>query len=640
MKPLPSTTRTLLILEDCSEPLSKLVGSGLCRVIEVDGRLLPLDRGADVLRVHDVVPFDQLYRLNQRAKEIAAGWYMVAGKDVTWSRDLGVSIGDCLRLPLSYRLARSFRYAALLEVLAQEGWGQDLLVWGMSPAYGRSSLPDRDLRGIFDHFVGAWSQVKDQRRTEGRLRGLTDYAMRSGRSLRFFLRYGMSQARKAARTTRQMLDKRRVRKPGPPASGREDAPRIFSSPDTVIGGFIQRLVSHLDAELVLHEPVVPDWEVRYKVVRDYGARIEEIVESPALERLCGADSPWLLPILERWMREQLPTTAGHLVDEGLRFIQLLDQERIDAVIMPMAWANTPRMQLRVAQTRGIPTCVVQDGVLVAHEGTPAPEIAPDCALVLGPSGRRWFEEAGVPPDSIVAAGEHIWSDLPQLADHESTTRPEGRRSTVLYCAPRPSVHGAQLSLFEADEEIERVCRAVASVPELTLLVRVHPRTVVEFPGAEWKGRVEQRILDILGVRGVMCDELQPYEATLAEVDLVICYPSTTLVQAAHAGKDTIMVDFSGRQATLVPGVPVAFSSDELSSQLRAYVEGGTGDGTSQAILGEHLSQVDHARFVEQTAALLDSLRTPGAEGCGDSLTAAGASGMAKCGSGDPSTGRA
>jgi hypothetical protein len=604
--------RTLLIFEDCPEPLSTLLDGRQCRVVEVDGRALVPDHGGEILRLHDLVPYDQLYRLNQQAKRIAASWYMVLGKDATWSRELGISIGDCLRFPLALRLARYLRYAALLGVLARERSGQEMLVWGRSPSGLRSVLPDRDFHSLLNYFIHPWVQTKPDHGSAGglrasgseRLREAIEQGVRSCRVLLLFSRSVVSAARRAIRAAPTSVDR-----PLAPEVEREDRLRIFTSPDTVLNPFIEGISAQMGAHLVRHAQVRTDWEVRYRAFRDYTRRAERITDSPELAGLCGADAPWLLPIIQRWLREQLPANAAHLIDAGLEFAELLHRRQIAGMFMPMAWAGVPRMQLRIAQAMGIPTSVIQDGVLERHETTAVPEVDPDFAVVLGPSGTRWFVEAGVSPERILPAGEHIWRGQLRPVDREPAVRADAGVLTVLYCAPRPSIHGAQYSLFEADEEIEIVCNAVASFPQLRLVLRVHPRTVDEFPGAAWKARVAQQLFRAVGDRGVMGDELQQYEAALGGADLVICYPSTTLVQAAHAGKHTIMCDFSGRQAVPVPGVPVAFSHGQLVDQLRAYTQGADMERSQRAMLKEHLSlDIDYAEFVGDVATLLRELR--------------------------------
>ena len=193
----------------------------------------------------------------------------------------------------------------------------------------------------------------------------------------------------------------------------------------------------------------------------------------------------------------------------------------------------------------IPVIVVQDGLLLEHSMLAIPPVIADYAFVLGESGRRWFQEAGIKSDHILEVGPPLWgSDFTSIGRQNPFSK---RSSTtkVLYLAPRPNEIGAQRSSFDAYEQIELVCQCLSLRNDLDLMIRFHPRWR-QHPGIRKRKELVKRIRRISNNKIDILDEKQSLISALNEADLVISYPSTTCVQSAYLHKPVIMLEYAGK----------------------------------------------------------------------------------------------
>lgn len=118
----------------------------------------------------------------------------------------------------------------------------------------------------------------------------------------------------------------------------------------------------------------------------------------------------------------------------------------------------------------------------------------------------------------------------------------------------------------------------------------------------------RRATTVLGSRFRAADESRRLADEIARTDLLICYPSTTVVEAVAAGKPVVMVDLSRRGRRLLPGVQGAETVEDLARMIRNEIARPP-RGAGREGLERHLaSGVDFAAVVARVSAVLVAAR--------------------------------
>jgi hypothetical protein len=315
-----------------------------------------------------------------------------------------------------------------------------------------------------------------------------------------------------------------------------------------MGGFIDEIAARLDAGITCQaEQWASDGQatrwVHGLVEESWSDRWSELGAAEALSLVPDQMRPDVRLVLDEVLGDLHSFTIEMLLAAaGLG--QLDARRRVDAVLLPMIWGGKLRALGQAAEHLGLPTFVIQDGLLAPYGPSNLPPVRADHALVLGPSGLKWFTEAGMDRERLLVAGRCMWGAAFSTACASRASSASGRTPTVLYLAPRPASFGAQHSLHEAETQIEAVCSAVSMIPACRLVVRLHPRTK-EHPGSAWVRRVRRRLRVDLGLKGVHFDSASSLEECAVSADVVVCYSSTIPIQMACLGKRVVIVDLSG-----------------------------------------------------------------------------------------------
>ena len=536
--------QVVLLMEDIDD-LTSLPKNNIQMMIEVEGRLRKQVPPIETFRVTKYLPWEQLYYFNILARNIAGKWYFVEGSDQTISEELGISIGDCLRFSLGIFIARSLRHGELISRIATIEGLTRIWVWGKSnPAIENAA----QMLSVPFEIIPA--RKPWQRGCLGESRVAQQFLSKVKRVM-----YEWPKLIAGSLSTT-------------PISVFGQSLKIFAPKDVATADFVSRIAERLKATVYWDVP-----DVRYSAKwmriqnRDaYRKQLDFILKSDAYMLLVESLPSWFRSALTGWLSKNFPIAAERLLRNAVRFRAFLEEIPVDIALMPMAWGGEMRAYMHVARQFGIPTVVIQDGILAKDYESCVPPVAADYALVLGESGRLWFQDAGIPSSNIFVIGSLLWNPKVTTVDEagieERRLDPTERKATVVYIAPRPAVHGAQFSEFEAEEQIELVCRTLANCNELDLVVKLHPRSI-QWPGQRWVTRIQSTIRKASGGRATIVDPNMDLFSLLGQADIVVSYLSTSLIQAILVRKPVILCEFSGRRMDIEEKVPIAYSPDNL-----------------------------------------------------------------------------
>lgn len=279
--------------------------------------------------------------------------------------------------------------------------------------------------------------------------------------------------------------------------------------------------------------------------------------------------------------------AGPFLGQYRSWGRLIDRTRPRAVLAPPPWSGDLRALAFACRSASVPYVTLQDGVMspLSHGGL----LPPGKALVWSGAGRRWFEARGFSPGQLAETGEpYLERWLEAVEAHRNRGGARAGEKVLLGVLQNSSPH---LPAFEEDESLvtmERIARAVESIPGWTLVIKPHPRLLLVDGAARWaEGALAARRH---GAR--MVSPFADTAALIARADAYLSEGDTLTIEALAAGVPAMIWHDPSRVAPyedlLGGGLPVVSSSEQLAAALG----GGLDTSGASRLLRDHIEGGD------------------------------------------------
>ncbi len=263
---------------------------------------------------------------------------------------------------------------------------------------------------------------------------------------------------------------------------------------------------------------------------------------------------WTLiaPLFNRLFETILPDLIEYIeLTNGL-----LKRERVGVIVTCDDLAGDMGAIIIAARKQGIPSLMLQIGVLQARNLTDAYAGLSNKIAVWGDVARDFFLSQGVPDDKVIITGSPQFDMMLETVKKRPVKKKPGY-TVVLATQPFDPSLGESPAVNRTFAEA--VVRAVEQINSARLIIKLHPN--------EWRG-VHRRIYDSIerkagGKVKILVDA--NLHRLLAEADLVITKGSTVGLEAMLLGKPVIEADFTGRldnTPQAVSGAALRVSTEE------------------------------------------------------------------------------
>jgi hypothetical protein len=273
-------------------------------------------------------------------------------------------------------------------------------------------------------------------------------------------------------------------------------------------------------------------------------------------------SLWMALELEfEWLfRAEFPRLALQVAVAG----HILDQHRPALVVSPDD-ADRGRIYTLLAKSRGIPSLVVQQGI-VNEKAVEWQCLTGDAVAVFGTRSGEALRRHGVSPEHIHETGcprfDVLFEPSPEADRQLRSDMNVPAGLALLLLASQPYVFGSFACAEARREMLRAVGKAVAAMENICLIVKPHPT----------ENENELRTLVGAGTRIRYVDRRVDIQHLIRACDVFVTFFSTSGFQALIAGKPMISLRFpeSGTDSQFADSGAVwtAESAEELIRHLR------------------------------------------------------------------------
>jgi len=244
------------------------------------------------------------------------------------------------------------------------------------------------------------------------------------------------------------------------------------------------------------------------------------------------------------------------------FLGALEVIRPRAVIADFDRGAFAAPLVLAARALGIPTLTMVHGAVSLRGFTP---LIADVALCWGDDQVDVFVKAGAPPERLVVTGYHR-AGLSEAADAGVVRRRLGLppQGDVVVLATTNALPPAERVRF-----VRVFCEALAGHPEVTAVIRVHPRDQSQNYAEVVRRHRAVRVVD---------DSSASVTETLAIASLLVCGDSTIAIDAVLQGCPVTLLELDGEllngsHLAMGGNGPVVHSATELASIFDRFFNG-------------------------------------------------------------------
>jgi hypothetical protein len=244
--------------------------------------------------------------------------------------------------------------------------------------------------------------------------------------------------------------------------------------------------------------------------------------------------------VEAWYRLWSPQQAGKQLRQWSAVARHFAARRFTHVLLDEDATPLARTVIAHAKAAGVPSWVVQHGVCGVRFGFVP--LRADGIFAWDEGSRRQLEAWGEAPEKIVVAGSPYHDDfLRQLAAaRRRHIEPERRTKRILLAAvpsprdERPDAVEFHLTRRTFERMLAVVCEAVAEMPDVELVVKLHPRASGCDPALLASLRRHPRLKYSIVQKPSLAE-------AVADVDCVISCASSAGVDAALAAIPVVQI---------------------------------------------------------------------------------------------------
>ena len=284
------------------------------------------------------------------------------------------------------------------------------------------------------------------------------------------------------------------------------------------------------------------WKLRAlwtALVRDYGA-----------EAIFEHDGKLLWPVLRRWLEVLVVERFAKMVFWAEAAKNIYRSMRPSAVVVSPE-TPAPIVAIALARRYGIPSLFVHTGL--TDDSPRHGHVEADMAAVISPYCREVCMRRGVAPDRLVIAGLTCWDGIARReVPHTAQTVRE-----QLNIAPEDKIviFGTQpLPVAETRRMVEPVFRAVSRLANVRLVIKVHPRELVE--------KYATLVADIAmpQVDPVIVRREVDLHSLIAASELLLTGFSNVALEAAILGKSVVAINLRD-EPDILPFVADGIAAD-------------------------------------------------------------------------------
>ena len=512
--------------------------------------------------------------IDRDANRIADRWYRLTDSDPTvWD---GVSLGPVIYNEMAHFLIRLLKNILLTDRLITAGKAARILLgdgmsldrWGIKATAERHGVPVDELPlDPPTPIEPEWDTRIDS--TDALEFGRHGLGTRSGPRSWVRAIAAFRLARRADRADR--LASRSARRAGRPV--------VLSFDDfTAVDPRHRELLgSNRLTWLTLYRPTsIGRFYRRYTIKRRYRRvfhrrwrTYESVLSASPLMRYRGVN---LWPVVQSWLRRQFDDAFPYFVAEGRRVRRRLEQ--LKPAMLAIQWVFRDRCSLTTAVARvlGIPVGVVQTywAPGSSYPGNSRPHLPVDHFFLWSPISRTWCQH----PSPIPARCHYVTHPDYRLSDQTDPDQavvasplvggavsPKIRkRPTILMTAQYWGPWTAVLDPQDTDDTWPALIAAARWCPQFDFIGKIHPN--MNAPFHEGPGGA-QRLVNALPRPLPANFRLAPLrsevQALLANANVVVSYYSTTVIEAAIAGKWTVLLNVSGKRDFLPEAVETGYA---------------------------------------------------------------------------------
>ncbi|MBN8626766.1 MAG: hypothetical protein J0M17_14890 [Planctomycetes bacterium] len=244
--------------------------------------------------------------------------------------------------------------------------------------------------------------------------------------------------------------------------------------------------------------------------------------------------------VEAWYRHWAPQQAGKQTRQWSAVARHFAERRFTHVLLDEDATPLARTVIAHARAAGVPSWVVQHGVCGVRFGFVP--LRADGIFAWDEGSRRQLEAWGEKPAKIVVAGSPYHDDFLRqvIAARRRHTEPERRTKRILLAAvpsprdERPDAVEFHLTRRTFEQMLAIVCEAVAKLPDVELVVKLHPRATGCDPALLSSLRRHPRLKYSIVQKPSLAE-------AVADVDCVISCASSAGVDAALASIPVVQI---------------------------------------------------------------------------------------------------